>query len=147
MIIVPATTTSDRVFKIIPRQYYADVTVCIRDDQTNTESCEYYTGTEFNTADVSWELADFDWDNAIGTVLNESNDDFMIITIEHDDFTFREGHFYDFKVTNDDTQDVIYKDKIFCTDQDVDELTNDYYTINKDQYIFDTSNDDEVIIF
>ena len=45
---------------------------------------------------------------------------------------------YDVKWNTDDGQVVdIYNDKIFCTDQDVDQLNqNDYYKLNKDQYTF-----------
>jgi len=35
----------------------------------------------------------------------------------------------------DDASDgVIYKDRIFCTDQDIDQNSNDYYNLNKGQY-------------
>ena len=35
----------------------------------------------------------------------------------------------------DDTNDgVIYKDRVFCTDQDIDQNNNDYYNLNKGQY-------------
>tara|TARA_B110000483_G_scaffold171564_1_gene202966 strand:+ start:352 stop:720 length:369 start_codon:yes stop_codon:yes gene_type:complete len=45
---------------------------------------------------------------------------------------------YDVKWNTDDGQVVdIFNDKIFCTDQDVDQLNqNDYYKLNKDQFTF-----------
>jgi len=44
--------------------------------------------------------------------------------------------FYDvlWNVDSDYKED-IYRDKIFCTDQDIDQLNdNDHYQLNKDQY-------------
>jgi hypothetical protein len=47
-------------------------------------------------------------------------------------------NFYEVKWNEDEGQMVdIYNDKIFCTDQDVDQLNqNDYYKLNKDQFTF-----------
>ena len=47
-----------------------------------------------------------------------------------------EGHFVD-----------IYKDKIFCTDQEIDQMDNLYYNINQGQFITDNSyNNDYIVI-
>ena len=53
--------------------------------------------------------------------------------------TLVEGRFYTLKVLNG--TDVVYKDKIFCTNQDVDD-----YSINNGEYVQHTSDDDFVII-
>ena len=29
----------------------------------------------------------------------------------------------------------IFKDRIFCTDQNIDQLNNDYYDLNEDEYL------------
>ena len=55
-----------------------------------------------------------------------------------------EGRFYD--LTIKEGTDVIYKDKVFCTDQTINQTTNDYYSINKDEYVQEDSFDNDYII-
>ena len=59
-------------------------------------------------------------------------------------FSLFEGRFYDLTIL--DGLDVIYKDKIFCSDQDIDQDLNDYYSVNKDVYVSEDSRDNEFII-
>ena len=42
--------------------------------------------------------------------------------------------------------DVIFKDKIFCTDQTINQVNNDYYNINEGQYTSDDSFNNEYIV-
>jgi len=53
--------------------------------------------------------------------------------------TLVEGRFYTLKVLNG--TDIVYKDKIFCTNQTVSS-----YTINKDEYVQNVTNNEYVII-
>ena len=55
-----------------------------------------------------------------------------------------EGRFYD--LTIKEGAEIIYKDKVFCTDQTVDQDTNDYYSVNSGEYVSDTSYDNDYII-
>mgnify|MGYP003657981715 CR=1 FL=1 len=45
------------------------------------------------------------------------------------------------------TYNVIFRDKIFCTDQTIDQETNNYYDVNQGQYIQNTSGNNDYIIF
>ena len=49
---------------------------------------------------------------------------------------------------NEDTTEIIdiYKDKIFVTDQEIDQGDNKYYDINKDQYTTNNSYNNEYIV-
>lgn len=58
-------------------------------------------------------------------------------------FSLSEGVYYEMKILNG--TEVIYYDKIFCTDQTINESTNDYYTINSGQYTEEQSYDNEYI--
>ena len=43
--------------------------------------------------------------------------------------------------------DSIFKDRIFCTDQEIDQMDNLYYKLNQSQYITDNSyNNDYIVI-
>jgi hypothetical protein len=86
-------------------------------------------------------------------------------------FTLIEGRFYDLRLTHgvganwntfttkweaatDNWENIIssendvYLDKVFCTDQTIDQSNNDYYSINSGEYTETTSypNDDYIII-
>ena len=56
----------------------------------------------------------------------------------------KEGRFYD--LTIKEGTSVIYKDKVFCTDQTVDQDTNNYYTVNQGEYTTETTYDNDYII-
>ena len=55
-----------------------------------------------------------------------------------------EGRFYDLTIKEGSV--VIYKDKIFCTDQTIDQETNNYYSINENVYTTENSYDNDYII-
>lgn len=55
-----------------------------------------------------------------------------------------EGRFYD--LTIKEGASVIYKDKVFCTDQTVDQDTNNYYSVNQGEYTTETTYDNDYII-
>ena len=49
--------------------------------------------------------------------------------------------------TDSNQKERVYKDRIFVTDQDIDQKNdNDHYGINKDQYVTNNSFDNEYIV-
>lgn len=60
------------------------------------------------------------------------------------EFSLTEGIYYEFKILNG--TEVLYYDKIFCTDQTIDQETNNYYSVNKNQYVTEDSYDNDYII-
>ncbi len=129
MIILSTSATAQNL-KVIPRDYLSTFILSIKDDSTNI--VKHY---EINSALTTGNYLSFT--NVFNPVLIENH--FYDITL---------GVSNSFWNTNiklwqddqtlwnvDDTSDgVIYKDKIFCTDQDIDQENNDYYKINKGQY-------------
>ncbi len=137
------TSTSAQTITFAPRTYPSTVIVSIRDTSTNTTT---------RTESVS---------------LTRTNDKASISTT----FSLKEGRFYDLKIlqgvgalwntynviweaaTNTweniiTTEKDIYLDKVFCTDQTINQIDNDYYTINSGEYTETTNypNDDYIII-
>jgi len=130
--ILLTTLATAQALSVIPRTYTSNFTMTVRDDSTNIT--------------VSYDIA-----NAVtsGNYLN-FNTTFAPILVEN--------HFYDlhlyidynywntnysfwniteqiWNIESTQTED-IFKDKIFCTDQDVDQLDyNDHYELNKGQYV------------
>ena len=102
------TSASAQTLKIIPRSYASCVSMILRDDSTNTSTTysSISTSTDKNYLVVS---------QALNPVLVE-------------------GRFYD--LTIKEGSNVIYKDKVFCTDQ-----TISSYTVNSSEYTVPTGND------
>ena len=137
------TSTSAQTLTFVPRSYPTEVILSIRDTSTNTT-----TRTE-------------------NVTLTRSNDK---ASISHA-FSLVEGRFYDLNIiegigalwntynvqweaASDNWESIvsseenIYLDKIFCTDQTINQADNNYYTINSGEYTETTSypDDDYIII-
>ena len=75
----------------------------------------------------------------------QSSGDYLKCTVTIDsDHLFTDQNFYSLKII--DGLHISYKDKIFCTDQTVQQSTNNYYTINSGTYTTDTTYDNELIL-
>ena len=55
-----------------------------------------------------------------------------------------ESRFYDLIIKEGSS--VIFKDKVFCTDQTINQDTNNYYSVNDGEYTSDTTYDNDYII-
>ena len=119
-------SVSNQTIQILPREYTTSIVLLLRDDSTNSE-----TYLELPTSVI--------------------NGNYLDITSV---FTLVEGRFYDLVVykvelgyvlANLTELDVIYKDKIFCTAQNLDQNTNTFYTPNESEYIEQPANNDFII--
>ena len=141
--IVLTTSTLAQAFKVIPRTYVDEFTLSVRDDSTNvTQTYEVTTGvTSGNYLTFS---------QAFSPVLVEGH--FYDIKLYSDPNFWNTNYFlwelYN-EIWNIDTTNIvdIFKDRIFCTDQEIDQMDNLYYKINEGQYITDNSyNNDYIVI-
>ncbi len=119
-------SVSNQTIQILPREYTTSIVLLLRDDSTNSE-----TYLELPTSVI--------------------NGNYLDITSV---FTLVEGRFYDLVVYKVELGyvlasltelDVIYKDKIFCTAQNLDQNTNTFYTPNESEYIEQSANNDFII--
>jgi len=101
------TSASAQTLKVIPRSYASNVSMILRDDSTNTST----TYTVSTTTDKNY------------LVLSQALSPVLV-----------EGGFYD--LTLKEGSSVIYKDKVFCTDQ-----TISSYSVNSGEYTMPTGND------
>jgi hypothetical protein len=141
--IVLKTTTSSQAFEIIPREYGSQFTLSITDDSTNVT--QIY---EVSNAITSGNYLTFS--QAFSPVLVEGH--FYDLEL-YTDPNFWNTNYFLWEVYNEfwnvDTTNIvdIFKDKIFCTDQEIDQMDNLYYNINQGQYITDNSyNNDYIVI-
>lgn len=110
-------TNGNKTFDIIPRVFSVGVlTVKITSESTNTPI------SVNSTASINGNYLQFA--SIFGTLV--------------------EGQFYILEVSN--SSEIIYKDKMFCTDQTINQTANDYYSINKNQFVSEDSASNEYII-
>jgi hypothetical protein len=131
--IILTTTAAAQTLSVIPREYSASFSVDIRDDSTNvTKQYDVFAAT------LSGNYLTFN--NVFNPVLVENHFFDLRLYIDYNfwNTNYSLWNFYEVKWNEDEGQMVdIYNDKIFCTDQDVDQLNqNDYYKLNKDQFTF-----------
>ena len=79
--IILTTSTSPQTFSILPREYVTDVTICIRDESTNIETCVLTSGSLWNTYNINWELATNDWEDEVGLIILN---DYLNVTMNLD---------------------------------------------------------------
>ena len=106
-----------QTIRVIPRSYPSSLTLTLRDDQTNDTVTYSLNGNDFNVADYVWNLLDVNWE--ADTVGFSVENDYLVI---ENIYSLREYHFYDLALLDQDG-DVIYKDRIFCTNQPIAEFS------------------------
>ena len=111
------TSSSAQTIKVIPREYVTSGPLTIRDDTSNT-SKNY-------------------------SVTPSTVDDDLVFSVTFSP-VLAEGLYYDMTLKNSSSK-IIYKDKIFCTDQTINQTNNDYYTVNSGVYTTENSYDDDYI--
>jgi hypothetical protein len=138
--IILQETTSPQTISFIPRSNEID-TIVIRNETTNVE-------TTYRTADKVYQfkdrvLADGGTFEAKDCLINLMNytDTYLYVGTFYSNYDLvldlKEGNFYNITFLNGDV--VQYKDRIFCTNQQV------TYSINKDKYISNSSNNDFIV--
>ena len=146
-------TTTPQTISILPRFYTETVVLLIRDDSTNENA-------QINVPDASLNKNYID----ISTNFNLTEGRFYDLTVckikDYEDFKSRveaDGgiwvdniclfNFYDsIELLNLIEANVIYKDKIFCTEQSTNQSNNESYSVNKDEYVEKSANNDFIIL-
>ena len=132
--IILTTSALAQTLSVIPRQYNdSQFTMSVRDDSTNVNKLYH-----IDTAVTSGNYLTFD--NVFNPVLVEAHFFDLYLYIDYNFWNTNNSfwNLYDvlWQVDSDYKED-IFRDKIFCTDQDIDQLNdNDYYKLNKGQYTF-----------
>jgi len=132
--IILTTSALAQTLSVIPRQYNdSQFTMSVRDDSTNVNKLYH-----IDTAVTSGNYLTFD--NVFNPVLVEAHFFDLYLYIDYNYWNTNNSfwNLYDvlWQVDSDYKED-IFRDKIFCTDQDIDQLNdNDYYKLNKGQFTF-----------
>jgi len=110
-------TNGDKTFKVIPRQFI--------NGAISVKLTSESTGADINVSPTA-----------------STDGNYMTFTIAFG--TLTEGDFYTLEIK--DGTVVIYKDRVFCTDQTVNQVNNDYYSVNDGEYTTEDSFDNDYII-
>lgn len=151
-VLLPTSTT--QTIKIIPRVYATSVTISLRDDSTN--NVVSFTLTKAEIKGNYLELSN------IFSLKEGHFYDLKVYEIKGSYKQFKErvlalgGTFEKntclltflqseelVKITD---LDIIYRDKIFCTDQSTNQSNNESYSVNKDEYKSKSGNNDFIIL-
>jgi len=130
--------TSDyQTIKLIPRRENVGVvTISLTNKSTRTEE-DYLSFYYWQTTDVTFNAFDEDWNDASDVEFTYGT---PFSTIYTNEFNVKEGNYYILSVN--DEQGEIYRGLIFCTNQ----TDFDKFNVSKDDYVVETSYDNEYII-
>ena len=142
--IVFTTATTAQTFKVIPRIFAAEFSMSITDDSNNIPV--YY---DITTGTTSGNYLTFN--QAFNPVLVEGH--FYNLRL-YSDLNFwntnyqlweNDNLFWNIDRTTDST---IFRDRIFCTDQEIDQIEDQYYDLNLDIYkTFNSTNQNQYKVF
>ena len=118
--IVMTTATTDKEIYFIPREYETtNLSVDLTDD---------ITGDEINPDSETY----------------TRQGDYLKAVVAYTGL--KEDRFYTLRATKT-SGEVVYKDKVFVTNQTIDQVNNEAYTINENEYVEQqTSNNDYIVL-
>jgi hypothetical protein len=154
MKILKPDNTTNQLIKIIPREYYSSITLILRDDSTN-EVFYYLLPTAYvnmDYLDISeiWELKE---GRFYDLKVCKVQDDYEVFSEEVAELgesvgnnTFLLDYNNSEKLLKETTLLVLYKDKIFCTNQLINQESNNYYSVNKNDTKSNAGNNDYIVL-
>ena len=125
-------TNTPQTLKVIPRIYESAFQVAYTDDSTNVRTEVSISGASTSGNYLTW---------------SQSFNPLLVVNHFYDLELFSNYAFWNqnfslwqnyTRLWNDasDFINVFYKDRIFCTDQSIDQKVDNYYDMNKGQFVF-----------
>ena len=140
--IILKTLSTTQTLTVIPREYTATFSMSVRDDSTNVT-----TIYEITTATTSGNYLVFN--NTFNPVLVEGHFYDIRLYVDYNfwntNFNLWESETTKWNETNTFVSE-IFSDRIFCTDQTIDQANNEYYELNEGQYVYNNSYDNDYIV-
>jgi hypothetical protein len=141
--IVLTTSAQEQQLSVIPRDYTDTFTFDIRDDSTNVT-------VKYNVTNAVTVGNYLNFGIVFSPILVENHFYDLSMYIDYNYWNTNNSfwNLYDILWELDSNyKEEVYKDRIFCTDQDIDQLNdNDYYQLNKGQYITYNGNDNTYLV-
>ena len=142
------TTTASQTLKVIPREYLGQFTIDVRDTSLNKDFSYFEETTSTSGNYLTFTNSYVDSEAASIFIEGRFYDLDLYADFNYWNMNLSLWELYDeVWQTDSDQKSNIYKDKLFCTDQDIDQLNdNDHYQLNKDQYTTNDSFNNEYIV-
>ena len=132
------TSTGSQSIDVIPRRAVSGaLSMFVRNESTNIVT-EYTSNQDWDTYTATFSGSQIEWGGS-GFSFSEGSTFLRI----NNKYTLTEDTYYSFVLQ--DTVGKIFKGMMFCTNQTIDQSTNSYYQINKNQYVTHSA-DNEFII-
>lgn len=142
------TTTASQTLKVIPREYLGNFTIDVRDTSLN-KTYNYWEDTGTVSGNY-YEFTNSYVDGSGNSIFKEAR--FYDLEL-YADFNYWNTNLSLWEMYDEiwevdsDQKERMYKDRIFVTDQDIDQINdNDHYQINKGQYKTNNSFNNEYIV-
>lgn len=151
---VLTTSTNLQTIKLIPRVFTNSIVLKLRDDITNDKVSFILPETVINKdyLEISniFSLKEGRFYDLTVYKVNGSYGQFKERVIADSGTFVNNTCLYNFldaqNLINTSSLDIIYLDKIFCTDQAINQNTNNYYSVNKDEYVSKSGNNDYIVL-
>ncbi len=151
---VLTTSTNLQTIKVIPRVFTNSIVLKLRDDSTNDKVSFILPETIINKdyLEISniFSLKEGRFYDLTVYKVNGSYGQFKERVIADSGTFVNNTCLYNFldaqNLINTSSLDIIYLDKIFCTDQTINQDTNNYYSVNKDEYVSKSGNNDYIVL-
>lgn len=129
--ILLTTSALAQAISVIPRTYTSNFTMTVRDDSTNVTK-SYDIGNAVTSGNY------LNYNHIFNPILVENHFYDLHLYVDYNfwntNYSFWNLNQEIWNIESSQTED-IFKDRIFCTDQDVDQLNlNDHYELNKGQF-------------
>lgn len=151
---VLTTSTNLQTIKVIPRVFTNSIVLKLRDDSTNDKVSFILPETIINKdyLEISniFSLKEGRFYDLTVYKVNGSYGKFKERVIADSGTFVNNTCLYNFldaqNLINTSSLDIIYLDKIFCTDQTINQDTNNYYSVNKNEYVSKSGNNDYIVL-
>jgi len=142
------TTDASQTLTIIPREYLGQFTIEVRDTSLNKDFSYHEETTSTSGNYLTFTNSYVDSEAASIFIEGRYYDLDLYADFNYWNMNLSFWEFYDeVWQTDSDQKEKIYKDRLFCTDQDIDQLNdNEHYQLNKGQYTTNDSFDNEYIV-
>jgi len=151
---VLTTSTNLQTIKVIPRVFTNSIVLKLRDDSTNDKVSFILPETIINKdyLEISniFSLKEGRFYDLTVYKVNGSYGEFKERVIADSGTFVNNTCLYNFldaqNLINTSSLDIIYLDKIFCTDQIINQDANNYYSVNKNEYVSKSGNNDYIVL-
>ena len=151
---VLTTSTNLQTIKVIPRVFTNSIVLKLRDDSTNDKVSFILPETIINKdyLEISniFSLKEGRFYDLTVYKVNGSYGEFKERVIADSGTFVNNTCLYNFldaqNLINTSSLDIIYLDKIFCTDQIINQDANNHYSVNKNEYVSKSGNNDYIVL-